>query len=289
MPVNEARQVVVRESALLPGDGVQGDARLGDDLLAVAPSDLPVIEGPLGVLASVQAPRAGRADLVLRLQVDPLRLQRAVIDPRIDVEFGQAGVHMLGPRLPPAGQEVGRIPLADLLAERPLPVRFHLTHRQHDVGVRLGLAIRSDVPMHIQIGDHPPIDKLLLHEVPRQLDALRLAHLSWYRELDLAGELSVLADLAGLDLVPQHLAVLPAFGRAFRGHNLGVNDAGLVREIVRPAKPLVAQLRGRTIGGRRHGAGAVGAGDHLGAEMIDGHAAPSLGSHLVSSARRHDV
>ena len=234
VPVNEARQVVVGEGALLPGDGVQRHGRLGDDLLAVAPGDLTMIDGPLGILAPVQAPRAGRADLVLRLQVDPLRLQRPVIDPRIDVEFGQARVHMLRPALAPVGQKVGAIPLADLLPERPLPVRFHLTHRQHDVGVRLGQAVRPDVPMHIEIGDHPAIDELLLHEVPRQLDALRLAHLSWYRELDLTGELGVLADLAGLDLVPQHLAVLPALGRTFRGHDLGVNDAGLVREVVRP-------------------------------------------------------
>jgi hypothetical protein len=36
VPVNEARQVVIGERALLPGDGVQRHVRLGDDLLAVA-------------------------------------------------------------------------------------------------------------------------------------------------------------------------------------------------------------------------------------------------------------
>ena len=166
VPVNEARQVVIGERALLPGDGVQRHVRLGDDLLAVAPGDLPVIDRPLGVLAPVQAPRAGRADLVLRLQVDPLRLQRPVIDPRIDVEFGQALVHMARPTLAPVGQKVGAIPLADLLPERPLPVRFHLAHRQHDVGVRLGQAVRPDVPMHIEIGDHPAIDELAAARSP---------------------------------------------------------------------------------------------------------------------------
>ena len=80
------------------------------------------------------------------------------------------------------------------------------------MGVRLRLAVRPDVPMHIEIGDHPPINELGLDKIPRQLDALRLAHLSGYRELDLAGELGVLAHLAGLDLVPQRLAVLPALG-----------------------------------------------------------------------------
>ena len=59
VPVNEARQVVIGERALLSGDGVQRHVRLGDYLLAVAPGDVPMIDGPLGVLATIQTPRAG--------------------------------------------------------------------------------------------------------------------------------------------------------------------------------------------------------------------------------------
>lgn len=43
---NEARQVVVGERG--PSDGVQNVVRLSDDLLAVAPGDLPVIKGGHG-------------------------------------------------------------------------------------------------------------------------------------------------------------------------------------------------------------------------------------------------
>jgi len=68
-----------------------------------------------------------------------------VIDPRIDVEFGQALGHMLSSALAPVGQKVGAVPLAVLLAEsarRARPLRDNLARRQHHVGVRLGQAVR---------------------------------------------------------------------------------------------------------------------------------------------------
>jgi hypothetical protein len=266
--VNETRQIVVGEGALLASDGVQRHAWFGDDLLAVSPGDVPVIDGPLGVLATVQAPRAGRADLMLRLQLDALRLKRPVIHLGVDPQLRQPLVHMAGPALAPVAQKLGAIPVADLLAEA-FGTRF--AHRQHDVGVRLGQAVRPHVPMHIEVRDHPSIDELGLHKIPRQLHALRLVHLSWYRELDLSGELGVLALLAKLDLVPQGLAVLPALGRTLRGHDLRMHHAALVGEVVATSKPLVLQARRRTIGRRRDGAGPVGAADHLGAEVVDGH------------------
>ena len=36
-----------------------------------------------GILAALQAPRSRRPDLVLRLKLDPLRLQGPMVDPRV--------------------------------------------------------------------------------------------------------------------------------------------------------------------------------------------------------------
>jgi hypothetical protein len=227
--VNEPRQVVVGESALLAGDGVQRHDRLGDDLLAVAPGDVPVIQGAFGVLTPLLPTHSGRADLVLRLQADALRLQRPVIHLGVDPQLRQALVHMASPAFPPVAQKLGAIPLPDLLAEG---LGTGLAHRQHDMGVRFGQTVRPHVPMHIEVRDHPPIDELALHKIPRQLDALRLVHLSWYRELDLPSELGVLPLLAKFDLVPQGFPVLPALRRALRGHHLGMHHAALVREVM---------------------------------------------------------
>ena len=60
------------------------------------------------------------------------------------------------------------------------------------MGMGLGLAIRADVPMHIQIGDHAARDELAFDKVSRQIDALCLVQLARNGELDLAGQLGVL-------------------------------------------------------------------------------------------------
>src|SRR3546814_8029050 len=73
------------------------------------------------------------------------------------------------------------------------PVRPHVAHRQHDVRVGLGTAVLRLVPMHVQVRDHPAIDKLRLHEILRERDALLLVHLARNRELHLTGKLRVLA------------------------------------------------------------------------------------------------
>src|SRR3546814_7743581 len=77
--------------------------------------------------------------------------------------------------------------------------------------VRLGLAVRAHVPMHIEVGHPAAFDELLLDELAGELDALLLVQLARNRELDFAGKLRVLALLAGLHLVPQGRAKI---GRA---------------------------------------------------------------------------
>ena len=103
--------------------------------------------------------------------------------------------------------------------------------------------------MHIEIGDHAPVDELAPHEVARQFDALRLAQFARKRELHLAGKLRILADLERLDIVPQPFAVAPGFRRILRQHHLGMDDAALGGEIMVTFDPLVAQPRSRAVGG----------------------------------------
>src|SRR3546814_4434035 len=61
-----------------------------------------------------------------------------MVDPRINIERRKPFVDMIGPCLAPPFQKLGAVPLAHLLAE---PLRPYLAHRQHDVRVRLGLAV----------------------------------------------------------------------------------------------------------------------------------------------------
>ena len=75
--------------AWLVRDRVERERRVGDDLLAIGARDLAMLVEPLGLQPLRRHARRRRADLVLRLEVDALRFQRAVIDPRIDIEFGQ--------------------------------------------------------------------------------------------------------------------------------------------------------------------------------------------------------
>ena len=169
----------------------------------------------------------GRADLALRLQRDALRFQAAMVDPRVDVEFGQALVGMLGPAFAPALDHLGAVPVPHLRAKAVL---VHRAHGQHDVGMGFGHAVLAHIPMHIEIGDHAPIHELGLHEVAGQFDALSLRHLARDGELDLAGKLRVLADLERLDLVPEPFAVAPCLRRVLRQHHLGMDDAALGRK-----------------------------------------------------------
>src|SRR3546814_4522037 len=99
---------------------------------------------------------SGGADLVLGFKVDALCFQRPVIDASIDVELSQALVDMACPALPPLFQKLGTVPVPDLLAEAVLA---SLAHSQHDMGVRLGLAVCSDIAVDVAVGDHAESDR----------------------------------------------------------------------------------------------------------------------------------
>ncbi len=108
------------------------------------------------------------------------------------------------------------------------------------MGMRFGHAVLGYVPMHIEIGDHAPIDESAPNEVAGKLKPLRPRHLAWNGELHLAGELGVLADFECRDIVPEPLAVAPRFRRVLRQHYFRMDDAALGRKVMATFKPLVA-------------------------------------------------
>ena len=229
-----------------PRDGVQRDGRIGDDARAIVARDLAVHVRTVGGLDPFALdPLRGRADLALRLQRDALRLQAAMVNARVDVQFGQTLIGKLRPAFAPALHHFGAVPIPQLLAKAVL---VHRAHGQHDVGMWFGHAVLGHVPMHIEIGNHAPIDEFVTNEVAGQFDALGFIHLARDGEFDLTGKLSILADLECLDIVPEPLAVAPRLGRMLRQHHLGMDDAALSGKILATLKALVAQARGRAVG-----------------------------------------
>ena len=281
--MHEHREVAGGEGCLSLRDRVERDTGIGQNLLAIAPRDLDMLGKPLGLQPLRVHPRRGGADLVLGFEVDSLSVQTAMIDTRIDIEFGKPGIDVTGPALAPLFEQRGCIPVPDLGAEAVLVDR---ARRQHDMSMGFGETVGADIPMHIEIGDHAAIDELGLHELAREANALRLVQLARDRELDLAGELRVLAKLGRLDRIPELFAVGEILRRAVRQHHFAVDDARLVREIVMAIEPLVVQPRGRAIGRRRQGGRARTPRDHLRREVVDRHDGNPL---TPQRPCRHDV
>ena len=169
-----------------------------------------------------------------------------MVDPSVDVELGQTLIGKLGPAFAPALDHLGAVPVPDLLAKTVL---VHRAHGQHDMGMGFGHAVLGHVPMHIEIGDHAPIHEFGPNEVAGKFDALRLRHLARDGEFDLTGKLGIFPDFERLDIVPEPFAVAPCLRRILRQHHLGMDDAALFGKIMAALEPLVAQPRGRAVGG----------------------------------------
>ncbi len=121
VPVREHRHVAPREGRLLMRDRVQRQGGIGDDPRAIAARDLAVHLGAVGGFDPFALdPLRGRADLALRLQRDALRFKAAMVDPRVDVEFGQPLIGKLGPAFAPALDHLGAVPVPHLRAEAVL-------------------------------------------------------------------------------------------------------------------------------------------------------------------------
>ncbi len=115
--MHELGEIAIGKRGLLVRDGIERDAGVFEDLLAIASGDGKMLFQPLAHQAFLRHARGGRADLVLRLEVNALGLQAAVIDPRIDIELGQPAIDVLGPGFAPVVQELDLIPLAHLGTE----------------------------------------------------------------------------------------------------------------------------------------------------------------------------
>jgi len=125
--------------------------------------------------------------------------------------------------------------------------------------------------MNVEIGDHALIDKFPRQEIAGQFDALALRHFTRKGELHLAAKLGVLTFLERLDIVPELFTVAPFLRRVLRQHDLGMDDAALSGKVLIAAQPVVAQPRGRTVGGGCNRAAARRASDDLNGEMVDRH------------------
>jgi len=175
MAVDEPGEVAAREGRLLVGDGFEAGGRIGNDPVPVLPGNLAVLVQPVGFEPFPGHARRGRADLVLRLELDALIPKGAMIDACFDPQPGQALVDVAGPGFAPMDQQVGPVPLPDLRPEAGL---VHRAGREHHMGMGLRLALRVPVPMHIEVGDHAAGDKLARDKIPGQTDPLGLVQFS---------------------------------------------------------------------------------------------------------------
>src|SRR3546814_13001498 len=95
----------------------------------------------LAVQAFGRHARGSGADLVLRLKVDALRLQRSVIDACVDIKLGKALVDMIGPRFASVGEKFGAVQVANFGSK---PLLINLAHGQPDLVVSRGFAVTAD-------------------------------------------------------------------------------------------------------------------------------------------------
>ena len=244
VPMHEHGKVAVREGRLLVRDRVERDVRIGDDPLAIALRDSAMFVDALGLKPALHHARGGGADLVLRLQRDALRLQAAMIDARVDIELGQPLIDMLGPAFAPLLDQLGAVPVAHLRAETVLRRPSRIVSMTCACGLASPSSPISQCTLRSAI--MPRSTNSVLDEVAGQLDALALVHLARDCELDLARKLRILALLCRLDRVPELLAVGKLGRRAFGQHHFGMNDAGLVGEVMVAVEPLIVQPFGRS-------------------------------------------
>lgn len=73
----------------------------------------------------------GRADLTLQFRGNALRLKAAMVDARVDVEFGQPLVGKLCPAFPPPLDHLGSVPVPHLWTETVLVRGFDALRLRH--------------------------------------------------------------------------------------------------------------------------------------------------------------
>ena len=172
-------------------------------------------------------------------------------------------------QLAPGLGQLGRVP-GPLLGPEPRPA--HHPHRQQHMAVRLEPPLPVRCPMvDVQVRDHAASDEHLLHQAAGQLDIVAQRQLLRQRELDLACQLGVFALLGCLDRVPQHRPLRQPFRSTGWQQDRRVHAVGLGAEVMGAAEPLVMQPAGCPVGGGRHDAAPLAAGDDLEVGVEDRH------------------
>ena len=264
VPVDEAGELAPGEGRLVLGQHRECDLGVGDDPGGIALDDLQLLGHPaVAALCLVVA---------AALDLEATRDVAAMVDPRLEPTRRQPLVDVHRQLLTPLLDQGRGIPVPYL---GPEPLGPDRAQRQQHMGVDLGPgAVRHGLAaMHVEIGHHAAVDEQLLHDGPGELDVLRLRQLVRQRELDVTGQLGVLAPLCRLDRVPQTLPVGELVRCPRRQQDRRVQEVGLVLEVVAPVAPRVVQPGRGPIGGGRHDRLAARARDDLHAGLEDGHAA----------------
>ena len=175
MAMHEHCQITRRKCCLAARDRVERDIRVGNDPLTIDASNSVVFNQPFGGKALFGHARCSGADLILRLKPNTLIRKAAVIDTGVNIERRQPLIDMIGPAFTPLLDKFGAVPVAHLRTEAGFVNR---AHGQHDVRVWLGEAVRANIPMHIEIGDHPAFDKFSPNKIAGERDALLLVQFS---------------------------------------------------------------------------------------------------------------
>jgi hypothetical protein len=190
VPVRELGDVALRKGRLLMCDRVQGEGGIGDDPHPIAASDLSVHFGAIGLSSFALDARPS-----IRLAGAPIWLCGSSPMPwasrlrwSIRASMSRSASRSLATS-------------AQLLRQRStISVRFQsrtfwpkpLSPTERMVIMTWGMGFRhavfAHIPMHVEIGDHAPIDEFAPNEVADELDALSLGHLAGNGELDLAGK-----------------------------------------------------------------------------------------------------
>src|SRR3546814_20019026 len=114
MTMHEHCHIALRERRLMVGDRIERDARFRNDAFAVALRDRAMIFDPFDFETALPHARCGGTDLILRFEGDALRFQTAVIDARIDVEFGKPPIDLIRPPLTPLLDTFGSVPVSQI-------------------------------------------------------------------------------------------------------------------------------------------------------------------------------
>ena len=228
--VDEPGEVAPGEGRLVLGQDGERHLGVGQDAAGVALDHLQLVGQPSG--AALHGLVAAALDLETTGGV------AAMVDPGAEPACGELLVDAHGQLLAPLLHQGRGVPgpLLGPEAGGPDPAQ-----RQEDVGMDLGAAaVRHGLAaVHVEIGDHAPVDEQLLHEGPGQLDVLGIRELVRQREFHIAGKLGVLAPLPRLHVVPQPLPVGERVRSPRRQQDRRVQEVGLVLEVVGPAAPVV--------------------------------------------------